>query len=92
MQSNVILIKELIKKGQTSMISKINYQNKIIRFRIITYEINNKKYFLGTTIMNKTVAYFKDIYWKRWSVEINFRESKYLLSLNNILSKNINNV
>ena len=74
------------------MITTITYDNKKIKFRIITYKINDNDYFLGTTIMNKTISYFKNIYWKRWRTEINFRESKYLLSLNNIQSKNINKV
>ena len=90
LRNNGLLVKNMIKKGQTSMITKINHKNEIIRFRIITYKINNNDYFLGTTIMNKTVAYFKNIYWKRWTVETNFRESKYFLSMDRLLSKNIN--
>ena len=92
MKKNSYLVEELIRKGQTSMITKINHKGNIIKFRILSYEIDDKIYFLGTTIMNKTVAYFKNIYWKRWRIEINFRESKYLLSLNKILSKNTNNI
>jgi hypothetical protein len=48
---------------------------------------NDNIYYLGTTIMNHTVSYFKNLYWQRWAIETNFRESKYLLSLKNILSK-----
>ena len=92
MKDNLLIVKKMIKKGQTSMITKINYNNETIRFRIVTYKINNKDYYLGTTIMNKTVTYFKNIYWKRWSIEINFRESKYFLSLGQLLSKNINKI
>ena len=86
------MVKELIKKGQTSMITNVIYDNKKIKFRIITYKIGNKKYYLGTTIMNHKIEYFKNIYWKRWTLETNFRESKYLLSLDNILSKNENKI
>jgi hypothetical protein len=74
------------------MISNIEYNNKIIKFRILIYKINNNNYYLGTTIMNKTVAYFKNIYWKRWNNEVKFKQSQYLLTLNNILSKNINKI
>ena len=92
MMDNSLLVKEMIKKGQTSMITKITDKDETIRFRIITYKINDKDYYLGTTIMNKTIPYFKDIYWKRWSIEINFRESKYFLSLSQLLSKSINKI
>ena len=92
MMDNSLLVKEMIKKGQTSMITKINFNNETIRFRIVTYKINDKDYYLGTTIMNKTITYFKNIYWKRWNIETNFRESKYFLSLSHLLSKNINKI
>jgi hypothetical protein len=92
MQSNSLLVKKIIEKGQSSMITTITNNSETMRFRIVTYKIGNNDYFLGTTIMNKTVAYFKNIYWKRWTVEINFRESKYLLSLNNIQSKSVNKI
>jgi hypothetical protein len=92
MTINNLMIKKIIEKGQTSMNIIIVYNNESIKFRIITYQINGKNYFLGTTIMNHKVNYFKNLYWKRWKVEINFRESKYVLSLNNISSKNENKV
>jgi len=88
LKKSMLVVKQIIEKGQTSMNTNIVRNNKSIKFRIVTYTINDNKYYLGTTIMNHTVSYFKDLYWKRWSVEINFRESKYLLSLNNILSRN----
>lgn len=92
MKTNSLLVTEMLDKGQTSMITTIIYDKEKIKFRIMTYKIDDKDYFLGTTIMNKTISYFKDLYWKRWRIETNFRESKYLLSLNNIQSKSINKV
>ena len=74
------------------MRTNVQHNNEVIKFRIITYKIGDNDYFLGTTIMNHRVEYFKDIYWKRWNIETNFRESKYLLSLNNINSKSENKV
>ena len=32
---------------------KITNKDETIRFRIITYKINDKYYYLGTTILNK---------------------------------------
>lgn len=92
MKSNSLMVRTIIAKGQSSMITSITINDKVIRFRIVTYKIGDTDYFLGTTILNHTVQYFKDIYWKRWCTETNFRESKYLLSLNNIQSKNVNKV
>lgn len=92
MRNCELSVRELIRKGQTSLITEISYQHETIIFRVVKYTINNQDYYLGTTIMNKTPAYFENLYWKRWCVEINFRQSKYLLSLNNILSKNANSI
>lgn len=92
MQVSSLLIKELIKKGQESMKTSINYNDKEIAIRIITYKINDVDYYLLTTIMNHTPAYFKELYWQRWNLETNFRESKYVLSMNNILSRSENKV
>jgi len=92
MKHNSLLVRELIEKGQESMVKTITGGSKTIKFRIITYKIDNNDYYLGTTILNHTISYFKNLYWKRWCTEINFRESKYLLSLNNIQSKSKNKV
>ena len=92
MKINNLMVKELIRKQQQNMCTTIFHNNKSIKFRIMTYTINNNDYFLGTTIMNHTVIFFKNLYWKRWSIEIHFRESKYLLSLKNILSRNENKI
>lgn len=92
MKTNSLLIKKLIDKGQTSMKTLINHNDTQIKFRIVTYKIDDVDYFLGTTIMNHTPAYFKNIYWRRWNLETNFRESKYVLSLNKILSRSENKV
>jgi len=92
MKINSLMIKDIIRKGQTDMRTTIIYKNKSIKFRIISYNLNGNHYFLGTTIMNHKTEYFKELYWKRWSIEINFRESKYILSLNNILSKTENKI
>jgi hypothetical protein len=65
MKQDVLMVKQIIQKGQSSMNTNICYNNETIQFRIITYKINNNSFFLGTTIMNHTVKYFKDLYWKR---------------------------
>ena len=79
-------VKKFAKSNKNDIITTVTCEDgSFIKFRLIKYYIGKKVYFLGTTIMNKTVAYFKDIYWKRWSVEINFRESKYLTSLDNVM-------
>jgi len=89
LSKNISIVKKLIKKNQESTIVNIKCQDDIIiKFRVLVYQINDKKYYLGTTIFNHTISYFKNIYWKRWKIEINFRYSKYMLSLNNLSSKN----
>ena len=92
MKKNMLMIKQIIEKGQTSMNTTIYHQGISLKFRIIVYEINGNNYYLGTTIMNHKVEYFKNLYWQRWNIETHFRESKYLFSLSNILSRNENKV
>jgi hypothetical protein len=41
---------------------------------------------------DEPIDYLKNIYWKRWTIEINFRYSKYNLSLKNLQSKNENTI
>ena len=79
-------------KNKNDVITFIEYEGTKIKFRIIKYKINNKIYYLGTTIYDKNIKYFKDLYWKRWKIEINFRHSKYNLSMNNIKSKTKNSI
>jgi hypothetical protein len=87
MKKSDLDVKEIIKNGQPSMRTKVDCNGEMVDFRIVTYKIDGISFFLGTNIMNHTVPYFQNLYWQRWTVETNFRVSKYLLSLNNILSK-----
>ena len=79
-------------KNKNDNIIFVKYSKKKIKLRIIKYVINKKVYYLGTTIYNQNIEYFKNLYWKRWKVEINFRYSKYNLSMNNIKSKTKNSI
>jgi IS4 transposase len=59
--------------------------NKNIKNRIINYKINESEdeYYLLTNL-SYSIYELKELYWKRWQVEIHFKESKYNLSLNKI--------
>ena len=63
--------------------------DKKIKFKLIHYKINKCDYYIGTTLTDSkyNVNYFKDIYWKRWKIETDFRYAKYILSLENLKSK-----
>jgi hypothetical protein len=71
---------------------EINHQ-KIIKFRIIKYKINKEMYYIGTTLINKqvyTLLNIINLYKKRWTVETDFKYSKYNLSLESLSSKSTN--
>jgi hypothetical protein len=76
----------------TSIIHKIRFSGQNIKIRIIKYFMEDKEYYLGTTIYNEPISYFKDLYWKRWKIETNFRQSKYDLSMLELKSKTKNTV
>ena len=56
--------------------------NKNIKNRIINYRVDNSEdeYYLLTNL-TCSIDELKNLYWKRWQVEIHFKESKYNLSL-----------
>ena len=76
-----------------SNLNDFSFINKKINNRIVHYRIDNSKedYYLLTNL-NKSLDELKDLYWKRWSVEIHFKESKYNLSLKTINLKTENSL
>jgi hypothetical protein len=58
--------------------------NKVkIKVRYIKYKIKNEMYYLCTSVLDNklSVSFFKELYWKRWTVEENFKSAKYSMSL-----------
>ena len=76
-------------------IKNIVITNRYIRTDI-TRKLKTKKesiqYNFITSLIDPNIQYFKDVYHKRWNIEIDFRYIKYYLSANNIRSKKENNV
>jgi len=76
-----------------SNLNDFSFINKKINNRIVHYRVNNSEedYYLLTNL-NKSLDELKDLYWKRWKVEIHFKESKYNLSLKTINLKTENSL
>jgi len=74
-------------------INDYKFINKIINNRIVNYRVDNSEdeYYLLTNL-TYSINELKDLYWKRWSVEIHFKESKYNLALNTINLKTENSL
>jgi len=89
---DILLKLKKIKKRECELTEDQECAHKTIPFRVIKYKIKRQIYYLGTTIYDKDIDYFKDIYWRRWKIEINFRHSKYNLSLRKIQSKTVDAV
>jgi len=92
----IFRLKSNKKEVQIMNKSNINdylFLNKKINNRIVHYRINNSEedYYLLTNL-NKSLDELKDLYWKRWQVEIHFKESKYNLSLKTINLKKENSL
>jgi len=60
-----------------------------IKYRLVKYEINNKIYILGTTLLDGkfTIDLLKELYKHRWKIEVYFKTIKYDLSFQNFHSK-----
>ena len=52
-------------KNKNDKIIILKYNGMKIDFRIMKYSINNKLYYLGITIYDENIEYFKNLYWKR---------------------------
>lgn len=70
-----------------------SFINKNINNRIINYRVDNSEdeYYLLTNL-SYSIDELKNLYWKRWKVEIHFKESKYNLSLKTINLKTENSL
>jgi hypothetical protein len=90
LKKSYTMVKELINTDNNNLIKYIHKGKQRIKFRILRYEVDGKKYYLGTNIHKHYIKYFKDLYWKRWKIETNFRYSKYNLCFKNLKSKNEN--
>jgi hypothetical protein len=88
-KSNKKEVQKMIKDN----ITDFSFINKKINNRIVYYRVDNSKedYFLLTNL-NKSLDEMKELYWKRWQVEIHFKESKYNLSLKTINLKTENSL
>jgi hypothetical protein len=71
------------RNNKDDIIRTIIMNNKEFKIRLIRYKIDNKEYYIGTSIFNKKydVEWFKNLYHKRWDVETHFRTLKTTLSI-----------
>jgi len=70
------------------------FKNKNIDSKVVNYRVkdSDEDYYLFTNLIYKSIDDLKELYWKRWQVELHFKESKYNLSLNNINLKTENSL
>ena len=81
------IIKTFYDSNKTSQIINIYYETKFIKMRLIKYKINKIKYIIGTSIMNESLKYIKNLYYKRWNIELAFKRLKSHLNINKIHSR-----
>jgi len=55
-------------------------------------KIIDDEYYILTNLIDLNIDDIKNLYAKRWTIETHFKEAKYTTSLNEINSKNINNL
>lgn len=79
----------IIKNLKTNSEKLIDYKtkNKEIKLKYVSYTVNQTKYYVVTTLVDKSIEFIKEHYWKRWTVETDFRHCKYDLSMLSIKSK-----
>ena len=67
--------------------NKINY-----KIRIIKYNIFGNPYSIITNKYNSSISEIKELYKKRWTIEVGFRDLKYNLSLHILKSHKLSSV
>jgi hypothetical protein len=71
----------------TFIINDKSYKgHKEAKFRIIKFTINDKQYYIGTTLLDVSTKELKEIYAKRWLIETHFNKAKYTLNLGKLES------
>ena len=81
------IIKTFYDSNKTSQIINIYYETKFIKMRLIKYKINKIKYIICTSIMNESLKYIKNLYYKRLNIELAFKRLKSHLNINKIHSR-----
>lgn len=86
--------KKEVQYMKNNNINSYIFNTKNINYKTVSYKVNNSEedYYLFTNLIYKSIEELKDLYWKRWKVELHFKESKYNLSLNNINLKTENSL
>lgn len=91
------IVKNLIKSKKKRYVALVG--PKKIKFHVLSYKIpimdkyskqqSYETYYIGTTLSKKIypIEHIKQLYWKRWGIETNFRFAKYQVGLNNLVSK-----
>ena len=95
MKINDSNVEDLLKSDENDKIYIINNENTNfidIKLRLIKYIVNNKKYILGTTLLDTefTIEKLAKLYHDRWDIETYFRTIKYDISFKNFHSKKEN--
>jgi hypothetical protein len=65
-----------------------------IELRLVRYLINDKEYFLGTTLLDQKYprAELQDLYHSRWGIEELYKTTKYTMSTEEFHSKSLRGV
>ena len=86
--------KKEVQYMKNNNINNYIFKVKNINYKTVSYKINDSEedYYLFTNLIYKSIEELKDLYWKRWKVELHFKETKYNLSLNNINLKTENSL
>ena len=80
-------VENFYNSNKTNDIIDIICNSNIIKMRLIKYEIDSIKYIIGTSLMNESLNYIKELYHKRWNIELTFKRLKSHLNINKIHSR-----
>jgi hypothetical protein len=84
MRSKVNFIKELKTATKEDQIIEVKHNSQILKIRVLRFMLNSEiEEILLTNVMDKNlgIAEFKELYFKRWSIEVKYDELKNRLEI-----------
>jgi len=80
-------VSKFYRSNKSNLLTYIKYNSKFVPIRYCKYYIDNNTYLVATTVDNHlSNNKIKELYCKRWRVEVAFKRLKSYLHINNIYS------
>ena len=78
------VVSNFYKSRKTDEIANILHEEKFLKLRLLKYSLNGHVYIMGTTLLSSSLNQIKNLYKRRWRIEVCFKRLKSHLHLNHV--------